>query len=483
MASLAWRAGVGLARRYAVPVIKSGARIAQRYISRAAARSAPRIGGSIPLRTLGRGASSRGGFATMRGMGTRAFAPRAASGGGSAAASTSKYWKWGKSAAKYGAGGYVVDKAITSASDSLNKKRKIEKQGKRAVNNRPEQKAVGDSGDDIKTKDSFTHNTGTKVWQKHALISGKMQIKNGTTGGLLGTQGRAVWGFIRYKPWATADADTWCTTGGLQQNDIDTQVNWTNNNDGLGGDPFWQTGQTKFQLGYLDRKFVYEKSNFYVEFKNQSSSPVHLEYYVIAYEHSGDGRSIWEDVRDGYSAQAGDQTPVLPTLTTATSANESRMTTNIQDTLGRSSVFRKNWNIIYKHKVRMPEGGVHEFTYTNNANRMINWSSLIKRNENNNLIVTNMDAIAGITYHIIYKIYGEIGDNSKLINTVNAAGVSTGDAKVIYRSLCTETVRHCMAAPKLVIDKTTALPTDLTNLYEKDGGTGNVDDIMLEEQP
>jgi len=470
-ARLAWMG----ARRYAVPAIRSGARIAQNYIRQAVARQAPRIGTNIPLRAMGRSAQQARGFSTMRGMGSTAFR---ASGRGSAAASTSKYWKAGK----YAAGGLTAASIANELRPS--KKRKFEEiKNRKRINNKKEQLAVGDSGDDIKTKDSFVHTTGNKVWQKYALISGKQQIKYGTTGGLLGAQGRATWGFIRHKTYGDVDADLFNPTGALKRSDNLTQTNWHNNNAGDSSLPYWQTGGDKFQLGFLDRKFIFEKSTFYVEFKNQSSTPVHLEYYVVTYQDSGDSRNIWTDIRDGYSAQTNDSANPIPNINAPSDTNETQMTSMIQDTAGRSAIFRRNWNIIYKHKVRMPEGGVHEWTYTNNANRLINWASLLKRNTGDTDIVTNVDVIAGITYHIIYKIYGEMGDNSNLINTVNVGGITTGDTKVIYRSLYTETYRHCMAAPKIVVDLSTNLPTDLAAVYEKDGGTGNVDNALLEVQP
>jgi len=348
------------------------------------------------------------------------------------------------------------------------------------VTNTREQKAVGDSGDDIKTKDSFVNKTGNKKFLSMQMLSGPRIIKYETTGGCLGSQGRAVWGFVRYKAFASTDANLWSSAGGLKAAEVMTNVNWRNDNLGAGAAPDWQVGDDMIQRGYLDRKFVLEKQVIKTEWKNQGKSPVHLEYYVVAYANSdATGRDVFRDVLDGYSATHGIQTSAdLPNLLTATDTSEGRMDTNLEDSLGKSSIFRKNWNIKYKHKVRLPEGGVHEFTYVNDANRIINWNGIYKRNSANSDIELNIAAVKGITFHIIWKVYGSLGDNSTGINTVAVGGISTGDAKLIYRTTCNETYRHCMAAPRLVIDEKTRLPTNLTNIYDRDGGTGAQDDTM-----
>jgi len=479
MYGVAGRAALWGARRFGIPALRSAGRFAMRY----AAPAARRIGSNIAMRPMGRSAGSaiaNRGFATMRGMGARAFATGAARGAinGGAGGAIRGATQFGRIAGVAGAGALAAGAANNRFNSN---KRKAEDDIKRQKrNNGKEQKAVGDSGDDIKTKDSFVNKTGNKKFLTMQMLSGPRIIKYETTGGCLGSQGRAVWGFIRYKPFASTDANLWSSAGGLKAAEVLTNVNWRNDNLGAGAAPDWQVGDDMIQRGYLDRKFVLEKQVIKTEFKNQGKSPVHLEYYVVAYANSdATGRDVFRDVLDGYSATHGIQTSAdLPSLLTATNTSEGRMDTNLEDSLGKSSIFRKNWNIKYKHKVRLPEGGVHEFNYVNDANRIINWNGIYKRNSANSDIELNIAAVKGITFHIIWKVYGSLGDNSTGINTVAVGGISTGDSKLIYRTTCSETYRHCMAAPRLVIDEKTRLPTDLTNIYDRDGGTGAQDDTM-----
>jgi len=469
MAAIAGRIAWAGARRYGPRIARAGFRYASKY-AKTIARKAPQLARRITPNAT-RAASSRAtGFNTMRGMGSRAFST------GGARGASKIPWKKGM----MGAGAAAAAASPYFAKRKNDNKKAEEQATKKQRINQREQHATGDLGDDIRTSDKFEHTTGTTLWKSYQLMSGPMIIKNNTTGGLLGIQGRAVWGYLRYKPYLTTDATLWQTVGGLQNAETDTTVTWRDNNTTT---PGWRVGDNMTsQVNFLERKFIFEKSNTQIEFKNQSSSPVHLEYFVVAYGNSGGARDVFNDIKQGAYGTSANVSAGLPTILTVTETGGA-MTSNTDFSAGRSSTFKANWNIVYKHKVRMSEGGVHVFNYTNNANRVINWGSILKNNAINSAVETNFDGLKNITYHIIYKIYGELGDNSNLINTVNTAGVTTGDTKIIYRTLCTETFRNCYATPRLVIDKGTDLPTGLANVYEKDGGTGKVDDMLLEVQP
>jgi len=473
MAAIAGRAALWGARRFGPALARGAWQLGRRFapmLARSGARVAGRIGTNIPMRTLGQAGRSlarRQGFNTMRRMGTRAFATGAARG-------ASRFgWRTaaaGVTAAGAAAGVYQNTRSGQNANKGSNSKAGKQKQNK-------EQLSSADQGDNIATSDSFTHKQGDEAKIKSLpLISGKRQIIWNTTGGLLGTQGRAIWGLLRYKPWGVGDASLWHTTGGIREADQDTFVSYNTDID------TWEKGQGKNQLGFLDRKFIIDSVNTKYEFKNQSSDSVHLEYYVVAYGNSGNGRNLFQDVRDGYYAKSGSNSATLndyPVVLTETE-NGGAMESNTEITLGGSSVFRANWNILYKHKVKIPEGGQHNFTYHQNSNRIINFDTIYKRDNAGTALQTNFDALKNITFCIVYKVYGELGDNSNAINTVNSAGVTLGDSKVIYRCKTVLTYRQSYGTPNIIVQKGTALPTGLLNVYTKDGNTGALEDSLVE---
>lgn len=473
MAAIAGRAALWGARRFGPALVRGAWQLGRRFapmLARNSARVAGRIGTNIPMRTLGQAGRSlarRQGFNTMRRMGTRAFATGAARGASRVGWRTAAA---GVAAAGAAAGVYQNTRSGQNANKGSNSKAGKAKQNK-------EQLSSADQGDNIATSDTFTHKQGDETKIKSLpLISGKRQIVWNTTGGLLGKQGIAVWGFLRYKPYGETDANFWHTTGSIQDADKETYVNYD-----IDGET-WQKDKTKNQLGFLDRKFIIDSVNTKYEFKNQSSDSVHLEYYVVAYGHSGQQRNLFNDVRDGYYAKSGTNTATLanyPVVITETE-NGGAMESNTEITLGGSSTFRANWNILYKHKVKIPEGGQHNFNYHQNSNRIMNFDAMYRRNDEGTALQTNYDTLKNITFCIIYKVYGELGDNSNAINTVNTNGVTLGDSKVIYRCKTVLTYRQSYGTPNIIIQKGTALPTNLSNVYTKDGNTGALEDSLVE---
>lgn len=472
MATYALRAGLWGARRYGPALARTAIRYGRALLPRAAsAARVARIGQNIPLRTLnagGRYAARRGGFTTMRGMGTRAFA--------TGAARTAKGVGWrtgvGVGAAAAAAGGVYQG---TRSGRNKNNKGSNSKSGKKKQNQ--EQIGSGDSGDNITTTDTFSHKQGNEAKIKNMkLISGLRTIRWNTTGGILGKQGIAVWGYLRYKPFAGTDNNVWHTTGMIKEADQETHVSYRTGTD------VFEAGKSKNQLGFLERNFVIDSVHTNYEFKNQSNDPAHLEYYVVAYGNSGAGRNVFEDIRDGYYAKSGQSGTIAanyPTTLTNTEAFGA-MESNTEVTPGNSKIFRANWNILYKHKVKIPEGGVHIFDYHQNSNRIIGFDALYKRDSAGTALVTNYDALKNITFHIIYKVYGNLADNSNDINTIGTTGVGLTDTKIIYRCKTTLNYRQSFATPNIMIEKGTALPTTLTNAWTKDGNTGALEDGLVE---
>jgi len=345
-----------------------------------------------------------------------------------------------------------------------------------------EQRAFGDTGNDIETKDSFTKTRSDLKWKNYPLISSKQQIKYDTTGGCLGTQGRANWGFLRREAFATADSAYIASVNNLKYWENLTNLQWMNNNDGASTLPTWQFANDPQQRHFLNRKFLFEKVTQKYCFKNQSSSPIHFEYFIITPSETGPKEDFFRKIRDGIDNISNGFSQYNPTEVVPTSADETRMTSNTNMTIFKSKLASKHFDLVYQHKVRMVEGGTHTFNYTHNANAIINWASLLKADQLTDEVENDSEVVKGITQILVWKIYGDLGDNSKLINTVNVGGITTGDVKIIWRCETNVFVRQVMSTPQNVYDLSTMLPTNLENVYEKDGGTGGVDDIMKEEQ-
>ncbi|AMB42964.1 hypothetical protein [Circovirus-like genome DCCV-5] len=442
MAAYAARIGYGLARRYAVPAIRRSIPAIQRFARRS---FVPRQNGlGIPLRRIA--PSRAANFNQIRRMGSTAF-PRTPT--SNPIPSTSRAInRIARGATAAAATGGAL-KALSNA-----KKRKAEEQNKR-VKKDIEQNAASGLGDDVKTMDSFTHHSGNDSWLKAHLVSGKHTVKNlAFSNNLLGTQGRARWFTVT----TTQTPDDYRTL--FQQ----TTENYRSTST-ASATPSWVRGDPLLQSGYLNQKFVYEKLKANYIFKNQGSSPVHMEYFIITPKDTNEIARNWQnDYVNGLSDSTAE-------LAVKASISSGVLVTPCEYKIGSSPRFNKYWKILYSHKVRMAEGAEHEFNFTDNANREIQWNGF----------PVNGGQLKGMTKYFIVKIYGDIGDSSNLLGTIGT--ITTAPAKIIGILRHTETVRHVHRTPSLFLDFSADLATNAAALYEKDGGTGKVDNVLLEVQP
>jgi len=313
--------------------------------------------------------------------------------------------------------------------------------------------AVGDTGDSVATKDTFTSTTGSPIWKELTLLSTQNQVKNGTSGGIKSVVlGRAQWQYLNeFKNNST-----------IEQLFKDTTMQYRNDNAGDLSAPTWHRQDDLLNTnGYYNQQFVYDGLKYKIHFKNQSSMSVHLEYYIICPKNTVEtARDWWADFQDGCDSKLADQSTVF-------TVGQFYLPDHIH--FSNSPTFMKFWNIKYKKKVLMCEGGTHDFTYTDNTNKKFNLQTLKKCGH-----------LKYTTDLIIARVYGTYGDTNINIGTIG--DVTTGLAKVIFRTDWTETVRHGFASPNIMVDKRPLPVTTADAVYTKDPNTGDVDDDKKEDQ-
>lgn len=441
------RAGLWAGRRYAVPAIRSGVRIATNALrgSRGIVPIAGRIGTNIAMRPMGASAVRS---VSARSMGTQAF--RRA---GQQAVGTGVRYTRGAALAGAGLGAAAGGAA---AFDKMNgsKKRKKENQGFK--NKDGEQVVKGDKGDGLTTNDKFVITTGDKSFKNAALCSGKQIVKRSRETGIKGVIGRASWGELTNIQKASDIIDL----------DTKFQLQWRAAT-GTTAAPGWIRGDNlQNTTGFTNRKFVYEQFKGVNKFKNQSSSPAHLEYFIITPKDTLDQITYWQDdFVGGFTDKIGAN---ANRATVSGVTYDKLVETPIDYKLNMSTEFKRNWTILYSHKVRLVEGQYHEFNWTDNANRLINLAALPQ----------STGTIKNMTKHLIYKVYGSLGDSSNLLGTIGT--LSTTPSKILVYMIHTEMCRQVLTTPKLFLDETTALSKVVANLYEKDPNTGAVEDGMIE---
>lgn len=393
---------------------------------------------NIAMRPMG--ASAR--LSRVRNMNTLAGAPRATVARGLSRRTA------GMIAA--GAGAAAAASGVYQNTRSKSKAR----QQKAKNSSQVEQIAIGDKGDDITTTDFFKSGKIKKIYPNQFLTTPISTIRNGSMSSIIcAKNGRAKWKELNTFKFATQ------ITSLFNQ----TTLNYRNNNAGDTSGPTWHKGDDLLNTaGFLDQSFIYDSLKYKISFTNQSSCPIHLEYYIISPKNSSTYGYDWYDAfKSGYlDSNAGVTDPFA-----LTDSTEKELPMNVF--FSDSALFMKLFNIKYKKKVRMAEGGVHNFTYIDNTNKIFKMSTFNTTSE-----------IRYTSDIIIARVCGTWGDTSPLITT--QGDITTGLTKVIYRTDIVEAVRHSFAAPKIHLDNSQTPVSESTVLYQKDPNTGAKEDIDLE---